>query len=209
MGTTVFLVRHGVTGWHAEGRVLGQRDLPMNDEGRRQAEGVAALLSSRPLSDVVTSPLQRAVATAEAIGAPHGLQPARDARLTDFRLGQWSGMTTAEIAADPQYQRFLANPLSQEIPGGETLADVLRRSTAAVDQAVADSFRSDAIAIVSHAGVIRVLLAHYIGAAPASYHHFRVSPGSISVLRFTELGELPRVLAVNHGVDLDDVLRKA
>lgn len=206
MATTVFLVRHGITAWHQERRVLGQRDLPLSDEGQEQAEAAAELLSGQPIVDVLSSPLLRCVTTAEAIAAKHKLQPARDARLSDFQAGPWAGMTHDEVARDPLYQRFVANPLSEEIPGGETLRDILKRGVNAMGQALRGIPDGDAIAVVTHAGMIRVLLTHYLASPPANYHLLRVNPGSISVLQFTDVSTLPRVLAVNHGTRFDGIL---
>lgn len=202
METTVLLVRHGVTDWHAEGRLLGQRDLPLSDEGRKQAEAAARILAELKLADVVSSPLQRALTTAELIAARHDIQVARDPRLRDFEVGRWSGMRYDDIAATPEYQGFVADPLAEHIPGGEGLRDVQGRAVAAIEQALADSAAGDAIAVVTHAGVIRLLLAHYLGSAPANYHRIRVSPGSVSVLSFSDDRELPRVLATNYSASL-------
>ena len=205
MGTKVFLIRHGVTPWHAEKRVLGQRDIPLSDEGITQAESVATLFSGIPLADIITSPMQRAVQTAEILGNRYNIQVARDPRLADFALGKWSGMTYDEVAENPEYQRFIADPLSERIPGGENLADIRERSTSAVEQALEDSPSGDAIAIITHAGIIRVILTHYLGSNPANYHRIRVSPGSVSVLSFESPRELPRVLAINLGMNLETI----
>jgi broad specificity phosphatase PhoE len=208
MATTVFLVRHGVTEWDQEGRVQGQRDLPLVEAGILQAEAAAELLSDQPIVDVLCSPLIRCVSTAERIAAKHRLQPARDMRLTEFQVGPWAGMTHEEVARDPLYQRFIADPLSEEIPGGETLRDILDRGLQAMEQAMRAVQAGDSIAIVTHAGIIRVLLAHYLGSPPANYHLLRVNPGSISVLEFTDPSSLPRVLAVNHGTDFHQIFAR-
>ena len=204
--TTVLLIRHGITAWHAEGRVLGQRDVPLSPEGVAQAEEVAANLAGVKLGEVLSSPLQRAVQTAEIIGREASIEVARDPRLNDFKLGKWTGMSYAEVAADAEYQRFLRDPASTGIPGGESLLEIQRRAIAAVEQALSDAPSGDAVAIVTHAGVIRVLLSHYMGSPPANYHRIRVNPGSISILSFADDRELPRVLAVNLGGSIQRVL---
>jgi len=205
--TTVFLVRHGTTAWHKEGRVLGQRDIPLSPEGVREAEEAAAALAGVKLAEVLSSPLQRAIQSAEIIGEQAGIQVARDPRLIDFQLGKWTGMTYAEVTESEEYQRFLRQPQSERIPGGESLDDIRRRAVAAVEQALRDSPSGDAVAIVTHAGIIRVLLSHYMGSPPANYHRIRVTPGSISILSFASDRELPRVLAVNLAGSIDRVLR--
>ncbi len=206
MGTTVFLVRHGVTAWHHERRVLGQNDVPLSPEGLAQANTTAELLANQPVVDVICSPLQRSLRSAECIAKKHSIQPARDIRLTDFQVGPWEGKTHEEVAQDPLYQRFIADPLSEKIPGGETLRQVLDRGRKAMDQALSGAADNDALVVVTHAGIIRVLLTHYLGSPPANYHLLRVNPGSISVLHFSDPNTLPRVLAVNHGSSFESVL---
>jgi broad specificity phosphatase PhoE len=205
--TTVFLIRHGVTAWHAEGRVLGQRDIPLSQPGIVQAEEAAAALRGVKMSEVLSSPLQRAIQTAEIIGQETGIEIARDPRLIDFQLGKWTGMTYADVAKNEEYQRFVQQPESERIPGGESLEDIRRRAVAAVDQALRDNATGDALAIVTHAGIIRVLITHYMGSRPANYHRVRVSPGSISILGFSDDRQLPRVLAVNLVGSIERALR--
>ena len=207
METTVFLIRHGVTAWHAEGRVLGQRDIPLSESGIAQAEEAAAALRGVKMSEVLSSPLQRAIQTAEIIGQGAGIEIARDPRLIDFQLGKWTGMTYADVAKNEEYQRFVQQPESERIQGGESLEDIRRRAVAAVDQALRDNATGDALAIVTHAGIIRVLITHYMGSRPANYHRVRVSPGSISILGFTDDRQLPRVLAVNLVGSIERALR--
>lgn len=207
METKVFLIRHGVTAWHAEGRVLGQRDIPLSESGIAQAEEAAAALRGVKMSEVLSSPLQRAIQTAEIIGQGSGIEIARDPRLIDFQLGKWTGMTYADVAKSEEYQRFVQQPESERIPGGESLDDIRRRAVAAVDQALRDNATGDALAIVTHAGIIRVLITHYMGSRPANYHRVRVSPGSISILGFSDDRQLPRVLAVNLVGSIERALR--
>lgn len=195
--TRVYLIRHGITDWHRERRVLGQRDMALNAEGMEQANQAAEGLGGLNIAEVISSPLVRALQTAELVGAKFGIEVARDPRLIDFRVGKWEGMVYDDIEASPEYQRFLANPLSERIPGGENLEEVKTRAVAAIEQALEDNPSGDAIAVITHAGIIRVLLTHYLGSPAANYHRIRVAPGSISVLSFTDDRELPRVLAVN------------
>lgn len=206
METTVFLVRHGVTSWHAERKLLGQRDIPLSDEGMAQGQRVADNLAGLALSEILTSPLQRAVQTANIIGEQAGIEVGRDPRLTDFDVGHWAGMRVEQIAQTSEYKAFLDNPTVERIPGGENLAEVRDRAVAAIEQALEDNPSGDAIAVITHAGVIRVLLAHYLGSPPANYHRISVNPGSVSVLSFADDRELPRVIAVNCVADLATVL---
>jgi len=202
----VFLVRHGVTDWHRDGKVLGQRDIPLNADGVAQAEVLADALSGIKIGDVVASPLVRAVQTAETIGKRFGIQVARDPRFIDFRVGKWEGMKYADINVSPEYQRFLADPMSERIPGGESMADIRKRAVSGLEQSLEDSPSGDGIVVVTHAGVIRVLLTYYAGSNPANYHRVRVSPGSVSVLSFSDDRQLPRILAINWKPSLSELI---
>jgi len=195
--TKVFLVRHGVTAWHRDGKVLGQRDIPLNADGAAQADALADALAPLTVADVVSSPLVRAVQTAEMIGKRFGIQVARDPRFLDFRVGKWEGMKYDDIAASPEYQRFIADPMSERIPGGESMADIRKRAVSGLEQTLEDCPSGDDIVVVTHAGIIRVLLTYYAGSNPANYHRIRVSPGSVSVLAFSDDKQLPRILAIN------------
>jgi broad specificity phosphatase PhoE len=205
--THVFLIRDGVTDWHAEGKVLGHRDIALNDEGQRQAQRAADALAGVAIAEVISSPLVRALQTAEAIGGRFGIEVARDPRLIDFKAGKWEGMTYAEVLAQPEIKQFVRDPSSERIPGADRLRDVSARAVAAVEQALEDNPSGDAVAMVTHAGIIRVLLTHYLGSPPANYHRIHVSPGSVSVLAFASDRQLPRVLAVNWRDRLTEVLR--
>lgn len=202
----MYLVRHGVTDWHRDRRVLGQRDIGLNAAGTAQSHAVARALAELPITEVLSSPMLRAMQTAEIIAADFQTGVARDPRLTDFRVGRWEGMTYDEVAASPDYQRFIADPLSERIPGGEDLVQVRDRAVGAVEQAMRDAPAGESIVIVTHAGILRVILSHFLGSQLANYHRLRASPGSISILSFRDDRSLPRVLAVNWLPNLKEVL---
>ncbi len=204
--TQVYLIRHGVTDWHTEGRVLGHRDIALNDVGFRQAHAASESLTGVPIAEVISSPLVRSLQTAEVIGKQFGIDVARDPRLIDFRAGKWEGMAYSEVAASDEYQQFLVDPNYEGIPGADSFSAVKARSVAAIEQALEDNPSGDNIAIITHAGIIRVILTHYLGSPAANYHRIRVSPGSVSVLSFTDGRELPRVLAVNWAPGLGNVI---
>ncbi len=188
-----------MTEWSREGRLAGRREIGLSAEGKAQGEALAERLAGIEITEVLTSPLPRAVETAKLIAARHKLEEARDPRLTDLHAGKWEGMKNADIAASEEYKRFLADPLSSEIPGGEKLTEARDRMISSLTQALADNAFGATLVVVSHAGPLRILMAHYLGMDLATYHRIRLSPGSISALRFeSELG-VPRVLALNLG----------
>ncbi len=161
MVTTIFLARHGATEWNATRRAQGQADIPLNDEGRSQAQDLAAKLASEPLAAVYSSDLARAADTAAALAEALGLTVELDPAFREIDQGDWEGLTTDEIKRRwPDLwgpaRHFTARP------GGESPADVRRRALEAIGRVVA-RHPCDSVAIVSHGGTIRWLSAEALG----------------------------------------------
>jgi len=202
----VFLVRPGVTEWHHDRKVVGHREVGLSGDGRGQARAVADAFVDIPLAEIVTSPVLRAVQTAEIVAQRLGGNITRDPRLSDLRVGRWEGMGYDEVARLPEYQRLLSDPLGMALPGGEDLRQVRDRALGAVDQALRDAPAGESLAIITHGGVCRLLLAHYLGIALSEWHRLRVAPGSVSVLVFRDDRALPRVHALGWRASLKEVL---
>ena len=209
MYTTLFLVRNADTDFTRDGRVAGRRDISLSAAGRAQAENLRDRFAGikSDIVEILASPLPRAVETAEILAAPWGQGVVRDPRLIDFDAGRWEGQAHRDINASAEYQRFLVNPVDESIPGGENIGEVRDRIVASVSQALADNELGANILIVSHAGPLRVLLAHYLGMNLVHYHRLRLSPASLSVLRFESEAGVPRVLTINCTTDPGPALR--
>src|SRR5262245_34071409 len=203
MSTTVLLCRNGSTEWSREGKLAGRREIGLSEEGRNQARALGEKLAGLEIAEILTSPLPRAYETAQILSEPHKLDAARDLRLTDFHAGRWEGKKLSDIANSDEYKRFLLNPMSEQIPDGEKLSDARDRMVASVGQALADCALGETVVIVSHAGPMRLLLAHYLGMDLATYHRLRLAPCSVSALRFESERGVPRVLALDWGANLD------
>jgi broad specificity phosphatase PhoE len=206
MYTTLFLVRNADTDFSRDRRVAGRRDIPLSDAGRRQAAALAERMRTIEVAEIMASPLPRAVETAEIMAVPFGLGVVRDPRLVDFDAGRWDGRNHDEITATPEYQQLLEAP-DPAIPGGERLGDARDRTVAAVSQALADNELGANIVLVSHAGPLRVLLAHYLGMNVGQFHRLRLSPTSVSVVRFDSEEGMPRILSINCLSDPEPSLR--
>jgi broad specificity phosphatase PhoE len=153
------LLRHG----EPEGgkKYRGQTDDPLTERGWQQMR--AAVGPVRPWTRIVTSPLQRCGAFAEALAAETGAVLQTDARLMEVDYGRWAGRTLAEIRqAEPEVLRaFQDDPWRNRPTGAETMPDFTRRVLAAYDElrATADGPQL----IVGHAGVLRTIIAHSLG----------------------------------------------
>jgi broad specificity phosphatase PhoE len=205
MFTTVYLIRNADTDFSRDRRVAGRRDIGLSAAGRAQAEAARKHFTGIDVTEVLASPLPRAVETAEIVAGSLGTGVVRDPRLIDFDVGKWEARTYDEIDASDEYRRFLHDPVS--LLGGERLLDVRDRSVAAVTQALTDNELGAIIVIVSHAGPLRVLLAHYLGIDIANFHRLRLSPASLSMLRFESDRGAPRILGINCCADPRSLLR--
>ncbi|WP_121183440.1 histidine phosphatase family protein [Nocardiopsis sp. Huas11] len=181
MGELV-LIRHGQTEWSRQRRHTGRTDLPLTEEGERQAEALRPLLAQRELGLVVTSPLVRAVRTAELAGLD---DTAVDPDLAEWDYGGYEGITTAEIQRDrPGWNlwRDGVPPGDADHPGelveqvGERADRVLALVTAELDAGGPD------VVLVAHGHVLRVLTARWLGLPSADGVLFRLDTATLSTL---------------------------
>lgn len=189
----LILVRHGVTDWNEQGRLMGRSDIELNARGQAQAQAVAEALRGVPVRAVLSSPQRRTQQTAEVIARVHDLPVRTEATLAEVWLGRWLGMTWNELREDPDVVRYLADPTY--------VSDVVEPGAAVHERVVgfAESLRSDAddtVVVVSHGDPLRILLAHYLSMPLAAYRRLEVAPGSVSLLRFSPAFGV-RVLLVN------------
>lgn len=162
---TLYFVRHGETDWNAQGRLQGQRDVPLNDTGRRQASDVArhlrALAPAAHELPFHVSPLGRTRETAELLREQIGLPRAGYAlepRLAELSFGRWEGMTWKEVRArHPDAPKRVKRGWDYQPPDGESYAMLAQR----VSPWLA-TLQGDAV-IVSHGGVARVLISLVAG----------------------------------------------
>jgi phosphoserine phosphatase len=180
--TTLLLVRHG----HVEGispeRFHGRADLALTAEGRRQAEATARRVAEtwRPAA-VYSSPMRRCLATGSAIGAPFGLAPITHAGLNDIDYGKWQGLTPEEARRNwaEEVDTWYSHPDWATIPDGESLQDLLARTTAALREIVS-RHPGDTVVLVGHDSVNRVILLHALGLPLSRYWRIRQHPCAIN-----------------------------
>lgn len=180
---TLYLLRHCAPVQPAGGkRYLGQADPPLAPEGIQQAHRWRSWFRTIALSAVYCSDLQRARHTAAIIFTDHPLSIHPLGALREVHLGEWEGLPFAEVRRrDPiAYAERGRDPAAHRPPGGESFQDLRERVVPTFTRIVAET-RGD-IALVGHAGVLRVLLCHLLGLPLA--HLFRIGqdPGGLSVV---------------------------
>jgi len=212
--TTVLLVRHGLTALTGKLLLGWTPGVGLDERGRAQAAAVAQRLSTVPLDAVVSSPLDRCAQTAAAVAAarPEGAGAAKveiDDRLGECHYGDWTGQELATLAKDPLWRVVQAHPSAVTFPGpgGEALRDTQARGVAAVREWNARLGKDATWLACSHGDVIRAIVAEALGMHLDMYHRINVDPGSVTVIRYTELR--PFVLRVNDlGGAVEDLLPK-
>lgn len=191
------LVRHGQSTYNVEHRLPGQLpNIPLTDEGRRQAHQAAIALAGLRLSAVVSSPLERARETAEIIARGWDLPVREEPRLMDTDIGAWAGRTISEVAKeDSGWAKFLEKPTAPP-DGIEGFEQVRERAVAAIEALRADPEAGDVVVVVAHADVIKLIIANYTSAPLDGARFIVIGNASISALAFTD-GFAPALVAVN------------
>ncbi len=160
------------------GRTSG---IGLNEIGRKQAETTAGALAGRTLSAIYSSPLERALETAQIIAAPHGMTPLIEDRFTELDFGQWTGKTFEELELEPRWREYNRARSSVTPPGGESPLQALSRSHAAIFEHAAQ-FSGGEFAVVTHADVIRSLLTSLLSMKLDDLLRFDIAPASVSEL---------------------------
>ena len=158
----MILIRHGETDWNIEGRWQGQIDVPLNENGMRQAGEIAQALRDKDIGVIFSSDLLRARQTAESIAKALGVEVDVDARLREIHQGEWQGLLISEIQEryQAEFIKRKKDPLAVAPPGGETARQVQERVLDFIEDISARYFQTN-IAVVSHGFAIAIIIAHF------------------------------------------------
>jgi broad specificity phosphatase PhoE len=171
--TTILLARHGESDWNVEQRWQGHADRPLTERGRAQAEALAVRLDEFPLTAVYASDLLRASATARVVAERRDLPVVLRRDLREVDVGDWSGLTRAELEArDPEsIRRWLEGEKGWD--GGESYEEMARRVVRTVTE-IAAAHPGEHVLAVTHGGCVRAVHARALG---ITFHaHRRSAP---------------------------------
>ena len=205
--TLLYLIRHGATEANLARppRLQGRRhNPPLARLGVRQAEATRDFLAIRPIDHCYTSPLLRAVQTADIVAGPHGLTPLPLEELTECDVGRWEGLDWQAIRNNEaeDYHRFHADPAAFGYPGGESFGTVHERS-APVIEALLERHRGEALLVVAHHVVNRTYLAGLLGLSPGQARQVTLDNCGISVV--VRDGETTTINTLNAAFHLQGV----
>nr|WP_308612978.1 histidine phosphatase family protein [Massilia eburnea] len=185
------MIRHGETAWNAVRRLQGHTDIPLNEEGERQALALARALSSEKLDAIISSDLGRAVQTAHAVAALHPHVPLHaDAALRERGYGAFEGLLYIEIAErfPIEFAEWQARDVDSVMPSGERIAESFRqfneRSVTAFSN-WAKRYPGQTIAIVAHGGVLECAYRAANGLALDTPRDFTIPNASINRFEYS------------------------
>jgi len=182
----LILVRHGVTDWNEQGRLMGRRPVGLNARGRAQASAAANALAGLPIGSILASPQRRAQETAAVIARRQGLEVQTETALDEVWVGRWQGKTFDELRGDPDIERYLADP-TYVCDAIEPAASVHKRMVALIERLHQDAAGS-MVLLVSHGDPLRLLIAALLSIKIDCYRRLDIAPASISRLRVRDFG---------------------
>jgi probable phosphoglycerate mutase len=192
--TRFLLIRHAITdavGKHLSGRMAG---VPLNDEGKMQAQQLAQRLAVLPLAAIYSSPLERARQTAEPVANVLQLQTIISDDFLELDFGEWTGAAFPDLGGDVRFQRFNSFRSNSRVPSGESMLEAQLRIVNGLAKLCAQH-SGQTVAVVSHADLIKAAVAYYAGIPLDLFQRIEISPASVSVLEVYE--ETIRILVVN------------
>lgn len=191
--TRILLIRHGETAWNAVRRLQGHTDIPLNDEGERQAEALARSLAGEKLDAIISSDLARAMQTAQAVAARHPQVPLHtDAGLRERGYGVFEGLLYTEIAEryPIEFAEWQARDVESVMPAGERVAESFRQFNERCVAAFsywANRCPGQTIALIAHGGVLECAYRAANGLALDTPRDFTIPNASIN--RFEHTGD--------------------
>lgn len=199
----LILIRHGETAWNSEHRLQGCTDIELNEKGRGQAEALAQILRDMPISVIFSSPLKRALATAQIVAKYHNLEVNIEEDMKELNHGALEGLTRQEM--ETNYREFLSewfkNPAKLKLPQGESMEDLQKRAWEIVEKIY--SLQSEGmVAIVAHSLWNISLICKIMNLDLSNHRKLRQDAGSFSVAQLGGWGE--GLISINNTLHLQE-----
>jgi broad specificity phosphatase PhoE len=184
--TKLILARHGETMWNVEKIYRGRADVNLDEVGIKQAELLGKYLSNWRLEAICSSPLKRALDTANTVARYQRVGVHVAAGLIDFDYGEWQSLTEEEAKRvyPTLHNEWLNNPHKVKMPGGESLEDVRKRASEVVNDVLSKHHGS--VVLVSHRVVIKVLICSLLGLDNSHFWNINQDVGGITIFDYVD-----------------------
>jgi probable phosphoglycerate mutase len=186
----LLLIRHGETSWNKQRRIQGSRsNTPLSETGYKQADRIAALLKPQKVDAIYSSPLRRAVNTAQTLAGACGLQVRTVPELQEIDAGDLDGLSEKEMGEGHLafWKEWRRGDPSLHLPGGESLDDLQKRVWWAVERLL-ERHTDDTVAVVGHLFTNLVIVCKALGLDLHNIRRLRLATASISIVEFTTQG---------------------
>lgn len=205
--TTILLIRHAVNDFVKTGKLAGWTPgVHLNDEGKAQAMALGQRLAELPLAQIYASPIERTMQTAAAIAKHHPkLTVEVNTDIGEVRYGDWEGMAISDLQRRKMWNVVQEYPSRASFPNGETMRAVQVRIVNALES-LARKHPDEMIALVFHADLIKMALAHYLGMHLDVFQRIVISPASISVMHLGH--SRPYIVGMNDIAHLQPLMKK-
>ncbi len=190
-----YLIRHGTNDHLAKALLAGRLpNVHLNDEGRAEAERLSTTLATACIHRIFSSPLERAVQTAEPTAKRLNLQIEIAPEILEINFGDWTGKPIRDLERDPAWKNFNLYRSGTRIPNGETMLEAQTRMVTFLEKLQRENPKQT-VALFSHGDPIKSVFAYYLGIPLDLFTRIEISPGSYSILRLEPWG--PQILAIN------------
>ncbi len=180
--TRLIVVRHGRTEWNRIERFRGRADIGLDEVGMKQAESAAKRIGEWPISAIYSSPLRRALTTAEIIAGPLGLNVQLTPGIVDIDYGAWQGLSTEDVVARDGhlYSQWIESPHKVKFPGGESFAEVRERTDSAVNDLI-QQHPKETVVLVSHKVICQILILSLLGLDSSHFWQITQDVGAMNL----------------------------
>ncbi len=180
----LILMRHGETDWNSTGRYLGHTDMPLSEKGLRQAEQASSRIKELDPTVIYSSDLSRAIQTAETINKSLQLPLILDNRLREINFGSWEGKSYEELSIEEKIisNKWFKNPQEVRPSKGEHFYEFKSRILSFIHDVQKKDLCKKKIMVVTHGGVIRVIISHYLSMPTTKISNLVIAPASINII---------------------------
>jgi probable phosphoglycerate mutase len=186
----LLLIRHGENEFVKTGKLPGHLPgIHLNERGQKQAQALGEALKDVPLKAIYSSPLERAMETAEPIATFHQLEIIQEPGLRDANVGKWEGKSLKVLRLTNAWKVVQHSPSRFQFPEGESFIDLQTRIANALESIVKKHNKpKDIVAVVFHADPIKLAVAHFLGLPLDHFQRLSCDTGSVSALYLGEMG---------------------
>ncbi len=204
----LILVRHAENDYTRRGYLAGRIDgVHLNSRGREQAQALADLLAKLPIKGIYSSPLERAIETADPLARKCNLHIQTHPGLIEIDYGEWQGQSLKKLQRNRLWKVLQHTPASMYFPGGEGVMEAQFRACKTVREIALDYGEKDWVVCFSHADIIKLVIAQFLGMPIETYQRLTIGLASISMIYLHE--QTIRLLSVNFDLSMfENILNK-